>query len=66
MRSEVDRLLSDEPRQWEVLDVDSDPDLARRYGQEIPVLFVNGRLFARMRLPRLASRLRLRRSAGLA
>jgi len=66
MRSEVDRLLSDEPRQWEVVDVDSDPDLARRYGQEIPVLFVNGRLFARMRLPRLASRLRLRRSAGLA
>ncbi len=66
MRSEVDRLLSDEPRQWEILDVDSDPDLARRYGQEIPVLFVNGRLFARMRLPRLASRLRLRRSAGLA
>jgi len=66
MRSEVDRLLSDEPRQWEVLDVDSDPDLAQRYGQEIPVLFVNGRLFARMRLPRLASRLRLGRSAGLA
>jgi hypothetical protein len=66
MRSEVDRLLSDEPRQWEVLDVDSDPDLAQRYGQEIPVLFVNGRLFARMRLPRLGSRLRLRRSAGLA
>ena len=66
MRSEVDRLLSDEPRQWEVLDVDSDPDLAQRYGQGIPVLFVNGRLFARMRLPRLASRLRLRRSAGLA
>jgi hypothetical protein len=39
--------------------------LARRYGEEIPILFVNGRLFAKVRLPRLASRLRLRRAAGL-
>ncbi len=65
MREEVDALLDAEPREWEVEDVDSDPDLARRYGGEIPILFVNGRLFAKVRLPRLASRLRLRRAAGL-
>ena len=65
MRREVDNLLGAEPREWEVVDVDSDPELARRYGEEIPVLFVNERLFAKVRLPRLASRLRLRRAAGL-
>ena len=65
MRREVDEMLEAEPREWEVVDVDSDPELARRYGEEIPVLFVNQRLFAKVRLPRLASRLRLRRAAGL-
>jgi hypothetical protein len=63
MRREVDALLADRPRDWEVVDVDSDPELARRYGETIPVLFVNGSLFARIRLPRLASRLRLVRAA---
>ena len=65
MRQEVDALLEDRTREWEIVDVDQDPELARRYGEEIPILFVNGRLFAKVRLPRLASRLRLRRAAGL-
>jgi thioredoxin-like negative regulator of GroEL len=65
MREEVDALLDSQAREWEVVDVDQDPELARRYGEEIPILFVNGRLFAKVRLPRLASRLRLRRAAGL-
>jgi hypothetical protein len=64
MRREVDTLLADEPHEWEVVDVDSDPELARRYGDEIPVLFVNGRLFAKIRVPRLSSKLRLLRSAS--
>ena len=63
MRREVDELLADRPREWEVVDVDLDPDLARRYGEVVPVLFVNGRIFARVRLPRLAQRLRLLRAA---
>jgi glutaredoxin-like protein DUF836 len=63
MRQEVDELLADRPREWEVVDVDVDPELARRYGQALPVLLVNGRLFARVRLPRLAQRLRLLRAA---
>jgi hypothetical protein len=64
MRREVDGLLAGEPHEWEVVDVDSDPELARRYGDSIPVLFVNGRLFAKIRVPRLSSKLRLLRSAS--
>jgi len=64
MRAQVDALLSDRVRHWEVVDIDSDPELARRYGDVIPVLYVNGRLFARIRLPMLASRLRLLRAAA--
>jgi hypothetical protein len=63
MRQEVDTLLADQPRTWEEVDVDSDPALADRYGDSIPVLFVNGRLFARIRLPRLAAAVRLHRAA---
>ncbi len=64
MRAEVDALLAGRARRWEEVDVDSDPDLARRYGEVLPVLFVNGRLFARVRLPRLAPGLRLLRAAA--
>ena len=64
MRREVDGLLAGEPHDWEVVDVDSDPELARRYGDSIPVLFVNGHLFAKIRVPRLSSKLRLLRSAS--
>jgi len=64
MRREVDALLADRPHEWNVVDVDSDPDLAARYGDSIPVLFVNGRLFAKIRVPRMASRLRLLRSVA--
>ncbi len=63
LRSRVDAILSDVPRDWEVVDVDSDRDLAARWGEAIPVLYVNGRLFAKTRLPPIAARLRLRRAA---
>ena len=63
MRVEVDRLLEDEPHEWEIVDVDSDDELARRWSDAIPVLFVNGRLFAKGRIPKLAARLRLFRAA---
>jgi hypothetical protein len=59
MRREVEELLGDLPREWDVVDVDRDPDLARRYGESIPILFVNGRLFAKIRLPRFSSKVRL-------
>jgi hypothetical protein len=65
MRRDVDAALSDSARDWEIVDVDSDPSLAARWGEAIPVLYVNGRLFAKTRLPRLAARLRLFRAAGI-
>ena len=64
MRHQVEEILADVERQWEEVDVDSDPELARRYGETIPILFVNGHLFAKIRLPRLAAALRLRRAAS--
>ena len=64
MRREVDALLADRPHEWNVVDVDSDADLALRYGDSIPVLFVNGHLFAKIRLPRLSSKFRLLRVAS--
>ena len=64
MRREVEQLLGDLPHEWDVVDVDRDPELARRYGESIPILFVNGHLFAKIRLPRLSSKLRLVRAAA--
>jgi hypothetical protein len=64
MRSRVDELLADAPREWEVVNVDEDDELARRWSDEIPILFVNGRLFARGSLPSLSLRERLLRAAS--
>ncbi|MFY9552224.1 MAG: glutaredoxin family protein [Thermoanaerobaculia bacterium] len=64
MRAEVDRLLASEEREWEIVDVDSDDEIARRWSDAIPVLFVNGRLFAKTRIPKLAPRVRLLRAAA--
>jgi Glutaredoxin-like domain (DUF836) len=64
MRADVDRLLGSEPHAWEIVDVDSDDELARRWSDAIPVLFVNGRFFAKYRIPKLAARLRLLRAAA--
>lgn len=66
MRREVDAALEGEPYEWEVIDVNSDPELVRRYGDTIPVLFVEDHLFAKIRLPRLASRYRILRAAAAA
>lgn len=64
MRSEVDRLLGGEAHRWEIVDVDSDDEIARRFSDAIPVLFVNGRLFAKGRIPKIAARLRLMRAVA--
>lgn len=64
MRVDVDRLLEGQPHDWEIVDVDSDDEIARRWSDSIPVLFVNGRLFAKLRIPKLAAGLRLMRAAA--
>ncbi len=45
----------------EVLDVDSDPGARQLYGDEVPVLLVNGKKFAKVRLDER----RLRRKLSL-
>ena len=62
LRRQVDSILEEIPHTWEIVDVDSDPDLAARFGDSIPVLYVGGRLFAKTRLPPIAPRLRLLRA----
>ena len=47
MRAIVDRVLRQVAATVEEIDVDTDPALAARYGDEVPVLLVNGaRAFA--------------------
>ncbi|MDQ6893674.1 MAG: glutaredoxin family protein [Acidobacteriota bacterium] len=65
MRRQVDGILRGSPHEWEIVDIDSDPALAAEFGEAIPVLFVNGRLFAKTRLPPIAPALRLRRALGI-
>ena len=60
----MDRLLVGDAHEWEIVDVDSDDEIARRWSDSIPVLFVNGRLFAKVSIPKLAARLRLMRAAA--
>ncbi len=66
LRRRADAMLDGIAHEWEVVDVDSNPDLAARFGNEIPVLFVGGRVFAKTRLPPIATRLRLRRAVTAA
>ena len=63
LRRRVDEMLEDRPREWQVVDIDSDEALARDFGEKIPVLYVNGRLFAKTRLP-IAAKLRLLRAVA--
>jgi len=64
LRRDVDRILADRPHAWEIVNIDEDPALAAEHGESIPVLYVNGALFAKTRLPPIAPRLRLLRAAA--
>lgn len=66
MKREVDAALASDPHEWELVNVDEDPELAKRYGESLPVLFVNDRLFAKVRLPNLAGRRFIRSAAAAA
>lgn len=43
MKGAVREAAGEVPLELEEVDVDSDPKLARRYGEEVPVLFIDGR-----------------------
>jgi glutaredoxin len=59
MKDVVEDAARNFPTRLSLVDVDSRPELAREYGEEVPVLFVNGRKFAKYRADprRLRSRL---------
>ncbi|MFI7584886.1 glutaredoxin family protein [Kocuria sp. M1N1S27] len=61
-RRSVDRVTSALGLGWEEVDVDADPELARRHAEEIPVVLVDGvpRDFWRIDERRLARLLRER------
>ena len=52
----------DRPFELATVDVDTDPDLAGRYGLEVPVVLVNGRKAFKFRVDPAALRARLDRA----
>ena len=61
MRAVVDALRADVPFDLDEVDIDGDPALAAAYGEEIPVLLVNGRKAFKYRVTPAALRARLAR-----
>jgi len=61
MRTVVDAVARDIPMMVEEVDVDTDPALVRAYGDEVPVLCVNGRKAFKYRVDASALRERLAR-----
>ena len=55
----VERVRAELPFALEIVDVDSDPELARRYGWDVPVVVVGGRKHAKYRVDADALRRRL-------
>lgn len=50
MKAVVERVARRVPIDLEEIDISTDPDLERRYGQEIPVLEIDGRKAAKYRI----------------
>jgi len=61
MHAVVEALRADVPFELEEVDVDGDPALAAAYGEEIPVLLVNGRKAFKYRVTPAELRARLAR-----
>lgn len=70
LRALCRRLEGEFPLRLTEVNIDADPALAARYGEEIPVLFVDGRKAVKFRITeaelrrKLARRLLLRRLLG--
>jgi len=61
MRAVVDAIRADAPFDLDEVDIDGDPVLLAAYGEEIPVLLVNGRKAFKYRVTPAALRARLAR-----
>jgi hypothetical protein len=58
----VEAVRRDRPFDLAIVDVDTDPDLAFRYGMEVPVVLVNGRKAFKFRVDPEALKARLDRA----
>ena len=61
MRAVIERVARDVPLALELVDVDTDATLAAAYGDEVPVLVINGRKAFATRVDAAALRARLAR-----
>jgi glutaredoxin len=61
MKTVLAQVQQSTPFELEEIDIETDPELESRYGQEIPVLFVNGRKAFKYRLTAGELRRRLAR-----
>ena len=63
MKAVLAQVRQDMPFQLEEIDISLDPELEARFGQEIPVLFINGRKAFKYRLTTSELRRRLMRES---
>ncbi len=60
----LDQVRRERPFELETVDVDTDPELVRLYGEEVPVVAVDGRKAFKYRVDAAALRERLDRAAA--
>ncbi len=63
MKEVVREVAGEVPLEMEEVDVDGDPDLREKYGNEVPVLFINGRKAFKYRVTEGELKKRLRKEA---
>ena len=63
VKDTLDRVRTDQPFELEVFDIDADPELRKLYDQEVPVVLVDGKKWAKYRVDEDALRRRLRSEA---
>jgi glutaredoxin len=63
MKELADRVARDYSARVEAVDIDLDRELVRHYDAEVPVLFVNGRKFAKYRVGEATLRWKLLRES---
>ena len=64
MKAMLDELADDVPFRLSEVDVDSDPDLQARFGDSVPMLFVDGRKAFKYRATPGALRRKLKRAGA--
>jgi glutaredoxin len=60
----LDQVRRERPFELETVDIDTDPELARLYGEEVPVVAVDGRKAFKYRVDAAALRERLDRATA--